>query len=99
MVSDTLPSYSDYAEAPASPTYSLTAGNLERTIPSTASSLPDGRQWIFTADHMFINLGPRIWDLQAPCYGLQGKVEGSIKFKGERSHVVQVNAIVGSIFF
>jgi hypothetical protein len=43
---------------------------------------------------MSINLGPRMWNIYAPAYGLEGTVRGTVCFTGEEKHVESVTAIV-----
>jgi hypothetical protein len=94
-----LPAYYDSGEYPASPIYSMTAGYSEQVVQSQSQAPVAGPEaglnWIFKSDHIEVNLGPRLWGLRQPSYGLNGTLEGSIKFKGSHSHVVSVTATVG----
>jgi hypothetical protein len=92
---DEPPSY-DHEECVSSPTYSTYAGTDERVIRSQPRRLTGcpACEWTFNSKHMKINMGPRVWGLHAPSYGLNGKVEGSIKFSGDRDSVERVTATV-----
>jgi hypothetical protein len=94
-----LPAYYDSTEYPASPTYSTTADCSEHVVNSQSPTSPTGTEpgvdWIFKSDHMEVNLGPRLWGLRQPSYGLSGTLNGSIKFKGSSTHVELVTATVG----
>lgn len=46
--------------------------------------------WMFDTKHMRINMGPRLWNLQSPSYGLNGKIEGTIALSGEQDRVESV---------
>ncbi|PBK99607.1 hypothetical protein ARMGADRAFT_1074463 [Armillaria gallica] len=47
--------------------------------------------WTYTTKHMEVDLGPRMWGpSHAPCYGLNGRIEGSIRFSGNPSSVMKV---------
>jgi hypothetical protein len=43
--------------------------------------------WMFETKHMRINLGPRLWNLHSPSYGLNGKIEGTIRLTGDQNRV------------
>jgi hypothetical protein len=97
MLSDTPPTYQDADYSSSSPTYSENVGNFERVLQSSISSSGsprDDRERSFTTDHMSINLKSGVWDLNAPCYGLEGCVMGTVKFSGEQGHVESVTATV-----
>ncbi|KAF4578585.1 hypothetical protein EYR36_000392 [Pleurotus pulmonarius] len=82
----------NYDEDLSSPMYSMCAGSSERVIqfePFKRTGCPDC-DWLYFTDHMTINLGSRVWGLHAPSYGLDGKVEGAVKFSGDKSHVEKV---------
>jgi hypothetical protein len=86
-----------YQEYPPSPTYSIEPGHAEHVIqPQPPSDSNRHLGWIFETDHMQVNLGPRIWNLHQPSYGLSGKVQGCVKFKGVQSKVTQVTVTVSS---
>ncbi|KAK0463006.1 uncharacterized protein EV420DRAFT_1149552 [Desarmillaria tabescens] len=73
----------------STPLYALSPTSSEVTLydDSTSSSLP---QWIYTTKHMRIDLGTRMWGSHVPCYGLNGNIEGSIRFSGNPSTVSKV---------
>lgn len=78
------------------PSYSASAAASEVTLceqmlAGTASTT----RWTYKTKHMTIDFGPRLWE-QAPypCYGLNGRVEGSIRLSGVPSHVQRVSVTV-----
>jgi len=79
------------------PAYTSIAGTSERVLQSAECSQlrgSDDREWVYKTDHMCVNMGPRLWGLHTPSYGLNGNVEGSINFTGEQCHVERVTATV-----
>jgi hypothetical protein len=108
--SNTPPAYWDqtpiyhYAGPQPSPLYSDMPDASERVLESAASPStspldqtdtiePD---FVYKSDHMEANAGPRVWGLRNPAYGLQGHIEGFVKFLGDRAHVMTVGASVRS---
>ena len=96
-----LPSYEiDVSEH--SPTYSERPGITEIRLhpepfaPQTSSST---QHWVCETKHMKIDLGPHIWGLNAPSYGLNGVVEGTILFLNKRPNVEQVSVTVRRVIF
>lgn len=53
-----------------------------------------GEDWIFETRSLKINLGPRKWALSTPCYGLDGKVEGSVIYTGNLSGIEKLTVAV-----
>lgn len=51
-------------------------------------------EYNYKSDHLHINLGPRRWGTRFPVYGLQGVIEGTVRFAKKCSHVVSVTATV-----
>lgn len=107
QVSNAPPAYFDqtpahlYAGPQSSPLYSdrpdaselvlqsaVSSGNLNRINTNQSIEL----DFIYKSDHMRVNVGPRIWGLRNPVYGLQGYVEGFVKLLGEQAHVTCVGA-------
>ncbi|KAK0467179.1 uncharacterized protein EV420DRAFT_670864 [Desarmillaria tabescens] len=75
----------------STPVYSQDPSSSELLLEhESTSSLGPGR-WTYPTKHMEVDLGPRMWGpSHAPCYGLNGKVEGSIRFSGSLSSVIAV---------
>jgi hypothetical protein len=101
-----LPSYEDFSGQDASegtlasPTYSAEPGYFEQVVHPRSSIISnswDNLGWTFETDHMVVNLGPRLWNLHTPAYGLNGVVEGSVKFKGAKNTVNKVTVTVSFI--
>jgi hypothetical protein len=42
---------------------------------------------MFETKHMRINLGPRLWNLPSPSYGLSGRIEGTIRLSGDQDRI------------
>ncbi|RDB21347.1 hypothetical protein Hypma_011413 [Hypsizygus marmoreus] len=86
------PSY-DFDVCLPSPVYSSNVGSMERFLLSERprSTGCPGCDWMAETKHMKINLGFRIWGLDAPSYGLNGKAEGSVQFSGDQDRVERVN--------
>ena len=84
------PLYSDIPDVSERVLQSAATSNLDRTD-MNQSPEPD---FVYKADHMEVNVGPRVWGLRNPAYGLQGHVEGFVKFLGEQAHVSCVGARV-----
>lgn len=81
------------------PTYSVYPAISERLLqsePLRMSGCP-ACDWVVESKHMSINMGYRAWGLHAPSYGLNGKVEGYIKFVVGRGRVERVTATVSSL--
>ncbi|KAJ8456431.1 hypothetical protein ONZ45_g18723 [Pleurotus djamor] len=72
--------------------YSLSAGSSERVLqlePFRRTGCPDC-DWMYETEHMVINMGSRVWGLHAPSFGLNGHIDGAIRFRGDQSHVEKV---------
>jgi len=93
---DIPPAYGDeqVEEFFAPPTYSPASSCSN---PSLRTTLDDGL-WKYESRHITVNLGPRLWDSDTPTYGLNAKVEGTIRIYGSLEHVVEVSALVCIIF-
>lgn len=71
--------------------YSQDSSSSELLLQKDSASSSDTERWIYTTKHMEVDLGPRMWrPSYAPCYGLNGKIEGSICFSGRQSSVKKV---------
>ncbi|KAF8919635.1 hypothetical protein CPB85DRAFT_1429719 [Mucidula mucida] len=87
-----LPTY-DMELSQLSPTYSEHPGASEIILhpepfaPEISSST---QHWVCETKHMKIDLGPHIWGLSSPSYGLNGTVIGSVKFLEQRQNVEAV---------
>ncbi|KAI0703574.1 hypothetical protein BC835DRAFT_1262709 [Cytidiella melzeri] len=73
-----------YTEVPAA-----TERVLVHSTPSspTATSPTHIRRFLFTTDHLEIDLGEFPCALMHPAYGLKGVVEGTVNFRGKCTHV------------
>ncbi len=79
----------------SAPVYSQDSSSSELLLQHDAASSSDPGRWIYTTKHMEVDLGPRMWaPSHAPCYGLNGKIEGSIRFSGNLSSVTKVTLTV-----
>ncbi|KAK0501445.1 hypothetical protein EDD18DRAFT_737145 [Armillaria luteobubalina] len=59
--------------------YSQDSSSSELLLQKDSASSSDTERWIYTTKHMEVDLGPRMWrPSYAPCYCLNGKIEGSI---------------------
>ncbi|KAG7443550.1 uncharacterized protein BT62DRAFT_316680 [Guyanagaster necrorhizus] len=73
------------------PVYSQDPSSSEFLLHHDSASSSCPGRWIYTTKHMEVDLGPRIWGpSHVPCYGLNGKIEGSIRFLGNLSSVTKV---------
>ncbi|KAK0189867.1 hypothetical protein F5146DRAFT_643551 [Armillaria mellea] len=70
--------------------YILNPTSSEVTLHDNPASSSDLPRWIYTTKHMRIDLGARLWESHVPCYGLNGNIEGSIRFSGNPSSVSKV---------
>ncbi|KAK0478871.1 hypothetical protein IW261DRAFT_191565 [Armillaria novae-zelandiae] len=70
--------------------YTLSPASSEVTLHDDLASSSDLPRWIYTTKHMRIDLGTRLWESYVPCYGLNGNIEGSIRFSGNPSSVSKV---------
>ncbi|PBK77657.1 hypothetical protein ARMSODRAFT_946504 [Armillaria solidipes] len=87
-----LPEY-DTDLSLASPSYSAHPGLTEISLhpePFSPEISSSTHHWSCETKHMRIDLGPHIWGLTSPSYGLGGTVVGSVKFLEQRQHVEQV---------
>lgn len=93
---DTPPSY-EVEDDHSLPIYSCTVPSSEcllQTEPPRMTNCPTC-DWIFQTKHMRINLGPRLWKLQTPSYGLNGRIEGTIRLsKDVESVTLTVSCIM-----
>lgn len=70
-------------------------GYVTAGLASPTDTVPGGSrptEYNYKSDHLLINLGPRRWGTRFPIYGLQGVVEGTVRFAKKCSHVVTVTA-------
>ncbi|PBK72499.1 hypothetical protein ARMSODRAFT_761263 [Armillaria solidipes] len=75
----------------SAPVYSQDSSSSELLLQHDAASSSGPGRWIYTTKHMEVDFGPRMWGPSyAPCYGLNGKIEGSIRFSGNLSSVTKV---------
>ncbi|EKM82854.1 hypothetical protein AGABI1DRAFT_68854 [Agaricus bisporus var. burnettii JB137-S8] len=77
---DTPPSY-EVEDDHSLPLYTCSVPSSEcllQTEPPRITNCPTC-DWIFETKHMRINLGPRLWKLHTPSYGLNGRIEGTIR--------------------
>ncbi|KAJ3572804.1 hypothetical protein NP233_g2840 [Leucocoprinus birnbaumii] len=91
MEDDSLPSY-EIEEDQALPVYSTHVSSSECLLqiePPRMSNCP-ACDWMFETKHMRVNLGPRLWNLHSPSYGLNGRIEGSIRLSGDQDRVESV---------
>lgn len=91
-----LPEY-DTDLSLASPSYSAHPGLTEISLhpePFSPEISSSTHHWSCETKHMRIDLGPHIWGLTSPSYGLGGTVVGSVKFLEQRQHVEQVTVSV-----
>ncbi|KAF8894413.1 hypothetical protein BD779DRAFT_1435077 [Infundibulicybe gibba] len=89
---DVPPSY-DFTECHSSPAYSACAGVTEIVLNSEHLG-PTGCptcDWVFETKHMKINLGPRLWRLSSPSYGLDGIIKGAISLTGDSDRVERIS--------
>lgn len=70
--------------------YTPSPSSSEVTLRDDSASSSDLPRWIYTTKHMRIDLGTRLWESLYPCYGLNGNIEGSIRFSGNPSSVSKV---------
>ncbi|KAF9456137.1 hypothetical protein BDZ94DRAFT_1327182 [Collybia nuda] len=89
MFSDDPPPSYDFDECLPSPAYSAVIGSTEHLLQCELPSITGcpGCDWIMETKHMKINLGPRMWGLSAPSYGLNSCVDGSISLYGDSDRV------------
>lgn len=95
---DVLPPYEADEHQPL-PVYSCTVSSSEcllRIEPPRMTGCP-ACDWMFETKHMRINLGPRIWNLHCPSYGLDGRIDGMIRLSGDQDRVESVTMTVGYI--
>ncbi|KAK0489082.1 hypothetical protein IW261DRAFT_393822 [Armillaria novae-zelandiae] len=79
----------------SAPVYSQNSSSSELLLPQDLASSSDTEHWNYTTKHMKVDLGPRMWSpMYAPCYGLNGKIEGSIRFSGSLSSVKKVTLML-----
>jgi hypothetical protein len=81
------------------PGYFTSTGGLTSPI-DTVSLLSTGSQageYNYESDHLHVNLGPRRWGTRFPAYGLQGVIEGTVRFAKKCSHVMSVTANVSPL--
>lgn len=97
MFSDDPPPSYDLDQSVPSPTYSVAIGSSEHLLQFELPSITGcpGCDWIVETKHMKINLGPRMWGLSAPSYGLDGCINGSLSFSGHFDRVERVTVTVG----
>jgi hypothetical protein len=96
---DTPPAY-DFDECFPSPTYSMFLGSTERLLQCELPGITGcpGCDWIVETKHMKINLGPRMWGLNSPAYGLNGCIDGAISFSGDPGRVECITVTVSLKF-
>ncbi|PBK71566.1 hypothetical protein ARMSODRAFT_779940 [Armillaria solidipes] len=70
--------------------YTLSPTSSEVTLHDDPASSSDLPRWIYTTKHMRVDLGTRMWESHVPCYGLNGNIEGSIRFSGSPNSVAKV---------
>ncbi|KXN90483.1 hypothetical protein AN958_04155 [Leucoagaricus sp. SymC.cos] len=88
---DAPPSYEIEEDQPL-PIYSSNISSSEcllRIEPPRMTNCP-ACDWMFETKHMQINLGPRLWNLHSPSYGLNGRIEGAIRFSGDQDRCESV---------
>ncbi|KAF9036897.1 hypothetical protein BDZ89DRAFT_1157391 [Hymenopellis radicata] len=77
---------------PPTPAYTVSPLSSEVSVKGEAlTGSPSSAHFTYRTQHMTIDLGPRIWGSSYPCYGLNGRVEGSIRFSGMPRHVKRVS--------
>ncbi|KAF8919626.1 hypothetical protein CPB85DRAFT_1248949 [Mucidula mucida] len=87
-----LPQYSAVEVSLPTPAYSVSPLSSEVSIKGEIlTGSPSSAHFRYLTKHMDIDLGPRIWGSPYPCYGLNGRVEGSIRFSGMPRHVKRVS--------
>lgn len=90
-----LPQYSAVEVSLPTPAYSVSPLSSEVSIKGEIlTGSPSSAHFRYLTKHMDIDLGPRIWGSPYPCYGLNGRVEGSIRFSGMPRHVKRVSVTV-----
>ncbi|QRV88614.1 hypothetical protein RhiJN_16632 [Ceratobasidium sp. AG-Ba] len=91
------PSYDDIASSLSAPLYRTSAAESERVIESHRPSAPNlsnlPEEYVFKSKHITVELGPRIWPTNTPCYGYNGVVAGKA-YLIALDHVKQVNLIL-----
>ncbi|ESK90831.1 hypothetical protein Moror_16537 [Moniliophthora roreri MCA 2997] len=88
---DPPPSYETQREPLPSPAYSDIPQGLDISLPTdisagSTSSRCTNFNWKFKTSHMAIDLGPRIWGLSTPAYGLDGTLRFSVELHTSNGH-------------
>lgn len=81
------------------PTYSLAPTQNEITLNGGHLSSSGGLTWTYQTKHMAIELGRRLWQTSSPTYGLNDKIEGSIKLSGHPAHIEHISVTVNSLIY
>jgi len=81
------------------PTYARTAAADERILisepvtPHAASAAPT--EYVYESKRLRLNLGPKTWPVQVPCYGWNATVEGFVDVPGlARARAVKLTVAV-----
>ncbi|KAF9452844.1 hypothetical protein P691DRAFT_148967 [Macrolepiota fuliginosa MF-IS2] len=91
MEEDMPPPY-EVDETQPLPTYSCNVSSSECLLqiePPRMTNCP-ACDWMFETKQMRINLGPRLWNLHSPSYGLNGRIEGTIRLSGDHDRIESV---------
>lgn len=81
------------------PTYSLAPSQNEITLDGGHLSSSGSLTWTYQTKHMAIDLGRRLWQTSSPTYGLNDKIEGSIKLSEHPIHIEHISVTVNSLIY
>src|ERR1700761_7469405 len=77
--SHTPPTYFESLDSPSAlPQYSPTAAETEQSVALARNNGSSPTEYVRTSAHIILNLGPKIWKTNVPCYGHNGIVEGYV---------------------
>lgn len=97
---DEIPPPYEVEEDQPLPIYSCSVASSECLLqiePPPMTGCP-ACDWMFETKHMRINLGPRLWNLHTPSYGLNGRIEGTIRLSGHQDRIESVTMTVSNIY-